>query len=147
MAARSWIIEAALLSKLIRLQAQTLAGEAHVTCIHIHLDFIHQSDPAGFAPNILAVFFKILRYMLMPSSDLSICEEPRIRSLRSRRVDGATSMRTSRMSLRMALRMASALTAHSVEDCMWTSPKTARHCVLSTQVGQEVGPSIVSSVL
>jgi hypothetical protein len=49
MAARSWIIEAALLSQLIRLQAQmTLASEAHVTCIPIHLDFVHRSDPAGF---------------------------------------------------------------------------------------------------
>jgi hypothetical protein len=45
MAARSWIIKAALLSQLIRLQAQTLASEAHVTCMSIHLDFVRILPP------------------------------------------------------------------------------------------------------
>jgi hypothetical protein len=76
MGARSWIIEAALLSQLIRLQAQTLAREAHVTCIQIHLDFVHHSDPAGGTTKIIAVINRILQYVLMPSSGLSICEEP-----------------------------------------------------------------------
>lgn len=50
---------------------------AHVTCILIHLDFVHRSDPAGAqsgsSPSLSGSYNT---YVLMPSSDLAVCEEP-----------------------------------------------------------------------
>jgi hypothetical protein len=36
---------------------------AHVTCILIHLDFVHRSDLAGCTIRILAVVIRILQYL------------------------------------------------------------------------------------